>query len=524
MCVSVSGWGLLPPPPLVALRKSKSLTCRKNNICRTKRFLLPPPPPLVALKTLKKSKQHICRKKKNNLKMKLILGGVAAAGAAAIGGVVAVGGAAVALNQLNNREVYNPEPGSLNDQVVLITGSSSGLGLESAKRLSAAGATIVLTSRTKVKGEQAVEDVKTYLTNKGMFDAKLYSLELDLDDLEQVKQFPESFKELGLGDISILMNNAGVMAIPQKELTKNGFERQFQSNHLGHFVLTASMFPYLSRNGAKVINVASSAANFAAPGLDIDNLNGERSYSAWSSYGQSKLANILFTNELQKKADAAGLDWLATVSLHPGVVDTDLLRYIVGEDKLQELKESDSFSIESLALSATSLFTKTPEQGANTQIFLAAGAGGKLVKGAYYDEMKVKDKLGFMKDDEKAQALWVMSEEYGGLTFDLTGLDDAVDAAVLDEAIEEAVVSVMEDRIEEAAEAETSSEDDSSEESGSEAIEEEVEQEEEQKEAAAETSLEDDSSEESGSEIIEEEPEQEEEQDEKDDETDSDSK
>ncbi len=479
LCVSVSGWGLLPPPPLVALKKSKS-PCKKK--------CLLPPPSLVA-------KKLICKKKKkNNLKKKLILGGVAAAGLG-LGGVVAVGGAAVALNQLNNGEVYEPEPGSLNGQVVLITGASSGLGLESAKRLAAAGATVVLTSRTKSKGEQAVEDVKAYLVDK-VDDAKLYSLELDLDDLEQVKQFPESFKELGLGDVSILMNNAGVMAIPQKELTKDGFERQFQSNHLGHFALTAGMFPYLSRDGAKVINVASSAAYFAALGLDINNLNGERSYSGWPSYGQTKLANILFTNELQKRADAAGLDWLTTVSLHPGVVDTDLSRYIVGEEKFQEMKDSDSFSIESLASKATSLFTLSPEQGANNQVFLAAGADGKLVKGAYYDDMKVKDKLPFMKDEDKAASLWEISEEYAGLTFDLTGLDNALDEEVVDEAIEEAVIAVLEDSIEEATEAGTA-EDDSSEESASEAAEE---NEAEEPETETESSAEDGSSEEKESE------------------------
>ena len=315
------------------------------------------------------------------------------------------------------------------------------------------------------------------------------------------------------------MNNAGVMAIPSKELTKDGFERTFQSNHLGHFVLTASMFPYLSRDGAKVINVASSAANFAAPGLDIDNLNGERSYAPWSSYGQSKLANILFTNELQKKADAAGLNWLTAVSLHPGVVNTDLWRYIVGEDKFQEMKETDSLSIESLALSATSLFTKTPEQGANNQVFLAAGADGKLVKGAYYDDMKLKDKLGFMKDEGKAASLWEISEDYAGLTFDLTGLDEAVDDEVVEEAIEEAVISVLEDSVEEAAEADTPSEDETTEGSVSDATEEA--EEEEEDETETEASLEDDSSEENESEVTKEEKIEEEEQDEKKEENDS---
>ena len=453
LCASVSGFGLLPPPPLVALKKAKS--------CGKKKCLLPPPP-LVAFK---KSKQLICKKKaKKNFKKKLILGGAAAAGLG-LGGALAVGGAAVALNQLNDRVVYEPEAGSLTDQVVLITGATSGLGLESAKRLAAAGATVVLTSRTQSKGEKAIEDVKSYLADKGMYDAKLYSLELDLDDLGQVKQFPDSYKALGLGAISVLLNNAGVMAIPQKELTVDGYERTFQSNHLGHFALTAGLFPYFSREETKVINVASSAANFAFLGLDTDNLNGEKSYSAWPAYGQSKLANILFTNELQKRADASGFDWLTTVSLHPGVVNTDLSRYIIGEDKFQEMKDSDSFSIESLASSATSLFTLTPELGANNQVFLASGADGKLVKGAYYDDMKVKDKPGFMKDEDKAEALWTLSEELADVKFVLAPKEDDV----VEDAIEDAIIEVLEDEVEEAAKSEIASDQDSLEEEQEEA-------------------------------------------------------
>ena len=135
-------------------------------------------------------------------------------------------------------------------------------------------------------------------------------------------------------------------------------------------------------------------------------------------------------------------------------MNTDLWRYIVGEDKLQEIKENDSsFSIESLALTASSAFTKTPEQGANTQVFLAAGADGKpLVKGAFYDEMKVKELPAFMKDEDKAKTLWDLSEEYAEVTFELNALDSKIDVAVVEEAIEEAVVSVLEDEVEEASE------------------------------------------------------------------------
>lgn len=480
LCVSINGFGLLPPSP--ACRKRSCIKKKKRGVA-----LLPPPPlpPLVALKKTK----LICRKKRKNCLKKKLARAAGLAFVAGVGGAVAVGGAAVVgapliLDQINNnRVIYEPESGSLIDSVVLITGATSGLGLASAKRLAAAGATVVLTSRSASKGEKAIADVKTYLMDKGMTDAdmpKLYSLVLDLDDLEQVKQFPESFKELGLGSISVLLNNAGVMAIPQRELTKDGFERTFQSNHLGHFALTAGLFPFLSRNGAKVINVSSSAANIPAlTGLDTENLNGERSYSAWSSYGLSKLANILFTNELQKRADAAGLDWLTTVSLHPGAVNTDLWRYIVGEDKLREIKENDSsFSIESLALTASSALTKTPEQGANTQVFLAAGADGKLVKGAFYDEMKVKELPAFMKDEDKAKTLWELSEEYTGVTFELNALESEVDVAVVEEAIEEAVISVLQDEVEEASEIPV--EDDSVEESESEVAEEDDEEEEDE--------------------------------------------
>jgi NAD(P)-dependent dehydrogenase (short-subunit alcohol dehydrogenase family) len=236
-------------------------------------------------------------------------------------------------------------------------------------------------------------------------------------------------KALGLNPVSVLVNNAGVMAIPERQLTVDGYERTFQSNHLGHFVLTAKLFPYLSRDGAKVINVASTAHNFASQGLDMDNLNGEKSYSAWPAYGASKLCNILFTQELQRNADEAGLDWFTTVCLHPGVVGTDLWRYIVGEENLSKLKDG-GFSIASLAAAATTLFTKNPQTGANTQIYLAAEPASKLSKGSYYDEMKVAKLKPFAQDKADTKALWDASEEMGRIKYNFDSTATVQDAIV----------------------------------------------------------------------------------------------
>jgi NAD(P)-dependent dehydrogenase (short-subunit alcohol dehydrogenase family) len=347
---------------------------------------------------------------------------VGATGGIVVGAAGAASAAVAINNQVNNRlSPYEPAPGSMDGKVVLITGGSSGLGLESAKRLGAAGATIVLTSRNLSKGEIAVGDVKKYQASKGMGDSsKVYNLVLDLDDLESVKSFPSAYKQLGLGSIDVLLNNAGVMAIPNLQLTKDGYERTFQSNHLGHFVLTAGLFPFLNRDKATVVNVSSMAYSIAGgKGLEIDNLNGEKAYGPWTSYGQSKLSNILFTQELQRRADSVGDSWLTTVTLHPGAVQTDLGRYLVGEEKWSELKSKGPSALESLLLNTASLFTKTVPEGASTQVFLSAGEEVNLTKGGFYDDLKVQNLPAFAKDEYKAKLLWEKSEELGGVKFDL---------------------------------------------------------------------------------------------------------
>ncbi|KAL3773154.1 hypothetical protein ACHAW5_006069 [Stephanodiscus triporus] len=262
--------------------------------------------------------------------------------------VVAIDGMAKDVNKKDNR-------------VVLVTGGSSGLGLETVKRLAAAGATVVLMSRTEAKGRRAVEVANDHLLPEGKLPTRgaIHNIVLDLDDLSGVMLVPSRYEALGLNrDISVLVNNAGVVA------------RTFQSNHLGHFVLTSALFPYLSREGTRIVTVSSSASYFAGPdgldldnyegtrivtvsssasyfagpdGLDLDNINGERSYGAWPSYSSSKLANVLLTRELQRRADDA----------HPGVVGTDLWRYVVGEGRLARMKDGRDRASTQVCLAAT---------------------------------------------------------------------------------------------------------------------------------------------------------------------------
>jgi len=316
---------------------------------------------------------------------------------------------------------YAPAPGSMEGKIVVITGGNTGLGLESGKRLAAAGAEVVLTTRTAAKGEKAIQDVQQYLSERGIVNNKALSLPLDLCDFDSIKAFPSALeKALDRKPVDVLMNNAGVMALQSRELTKDGYERTFQTNHLGHFVLTSKLVPQLAKD-ARIINVSSEAWQFASKGLELDNLNAEREFGPWSSYGISKLANILFTKELQERASAAGKSWTVT-ALHPGAVATDLGRYLVGEEKWNNMKENGMSLQDKLLFVPLSKFTKTVEDGASTQIYLAAdGSVGNSVSagGKYFLDCKAKDLKSSAIDMDKAKALWKISEELGGVKFDL---------------------------------------------------------------------------------------------------------
>jgi protochlorophyllide reductase len=201
-------------------------------------------------------------------------------------------------------------------RLALITGASSGLGLETARALVARGATVILGCRSRVRSERARQELLTAAAHGGAVDL----LDLDLADLVSVLGAAQQLAER-YGRLDLLINNAGVMGLP-RALTRDGFELQFGINHLGHFALTQALMPLLrGRPDARVVTVTSGAQYFGR--IDYDDLQGERRYDRWKAYGQSKLANVMFARELQRRLDAedAGVRSLAA---HPGVARTNL--------------------------------------------------------------------------------------------------------------------------------------------------------------------------------------------------------
>lgn len=356
----------------------------------------------------------------------------------AVGGVMAAGIVG------NGIAVQGPSPidvvaGSMVGKTVVITGGNTGLGLESAKRLASAGATIVITSRNLQKGQKAVQLIQTYTNNNNNNNNNVYVVPLDLCDLSSVKSFPSALERvLGGNDdnnnnnnkkVDVLINNAGVMAVPDLQLTKDGYEKTFQTNHLGHFALTALMMPMMNPNGSRVINVASAAHMIVASngGLDFTNLNGEREYEPWQAYGFSKLENILFTQELQRRCDAAG-NKVTTAVLHPGAVRTDLPRYMMGEDNFVSMVDDTSPSplaekpsiLTTLGLYIGYYFSKNVQRGANSQIWLAStNPKDEDIAGKYFQNMKEVKLSAFAQDKEQARQLWEMSEKLTGIQFNL---------------------------------------------------------------------------------------------------------
>ncbi len=207
---------------------------------------------------------------------------------------------------------------NMQGKIVIITGANSGIGYEAARALAAKRATVIMACRNLEKGETAIHQILTETS-----DADLKLMALNLADLASVRQFSGDFRT-NYDKLDILVNNAGVMATPYQK-TADGFEMQFGTNHLGHFALTGLLFDLLlNTEGSRVVTISSYAHRFGW--MRFNDLKGEIFYHRWLAYCQSKLANLLFAYELQRRLFRSGAK---TVSLgaHPGWTSTDLQRH-----------------------------------------------------------------------------------------------------------------------------------------------------------------------------------------------------
>jgi len=205
-------------------------------------------------------------------------------------------------------------------RVAVVTGANSGIGLVTARDLAGKGAKVVVACRDTSKGEKAVEKMRNKLDADGEA-TELEIREIDLADLGSVRNFAAGLIAEHPDGIDLLINNAGVMAPPRQE-TAEGYELQFGTNHLGHFALTGLLFDQLKKKpDSRVVTVSSNAHKMGK--INFDDLQSKKRYMRWSAYGQSKLANLIFAIDLQKRIDEAGLQ-MKSMAAHPGLSATNL--------------------------------------------------------------------------------------------------------------------------------------------------------------------------------------------------------
>ena len=289
--------------------------------------------------------------------------------------------------------------GDQTGRVAIVTGSNSGIGFETARVLAAKGATVVMACRSLDKANPKADEIRGAHPN-----ANVEVMELDLSDLDSVRRLAEAFRAKH-SRIDLLINNAGIM-VPPYGKTAQGFETQFGVNHLGHFALTGSLLDLItSTPGSRIVTVSSVAHYMGA--IHFSDLNWEKGYKAQPAYGQSKLANLLFTYELQRRLAAAGKDTLA-VAAHPGWTETNL--------------QEHSGSIRFL----NRFFAQGPPMGALPTLYAATEPG---VNGAeYYGPSGFMEMNGSPKkvksnkrshDQNVAERLWNISEDLTGVHFQI---------------------------------------------------------------------------------------------------------
>jgi NAD(P)-dependent dehydrogenase (short-subunit alcohol dehydrogenase family) len=279
-------------------------------------------------------------------------------------------------------------------RVAVVTGANSGLGLVTARELARAGAEVVAACRNTAKGHEAFPD--------GEVEVR----ELDLADLGSVRGFAEQFA----GKLDLLINNAGVMA-PPRRTTVDGFESQFGTNHLGHFALTGLLLPrLLAAPEPRVVTLSSGAHRFGW--MRFDDLQGERRYINWLAYGQSKLSNLLFCFELQRRASAAGTA-LRSVAAHPGYARTNL--QFAGPPWYEQL----------IMRVANPILGQSADMGALPTLYAATVAelpGGSFVGPDGFMQQRgyphIVTAAGKAYDEDAWRRLWEISEELTGVHYE----------------------------------------------------------------------------------------------------------
>lgn len=290
----------------------------------------------------------------------------------------------------------------------VITGGNSGIGWEAGRVLAEHGAHVILACRNADKAKEAVSAIQ----KTARADAKVEARSLDLASLESVKRFAETLLSEGQA-IDGLLNNAGLMALPYSR-TNDGFETQLGVNHLGHFALTGRVLPLLRKaTGARVVNVSSQAHRMGK--MNFDDLMSERRYEKWTAYGQSKLANLLFTFELGRRLKKAG-EGIVVTAAHPGYSATSL------QGKGPEMSGSKFDGL--MMKMGNGMFAQTAAMGAlptlRAAVDPAAASGDYFGPGGLFEIGGAPKKVGTSaraRDEASAATLWKRSVELTGVDF-----------------------------------------------------------------------------------------------------------
>jgi NAD(P)-dependent dehydrogenase (short-subunit alcohol dehydrogenase family) len=303
--------------------------------------------------------------------------------------------------------------GDLTGRTAVVTGANSGLGLATTLALAAHGAHVVMACRSEERATAAMVTVRERVP-----DASLAFVPLDLADLSSVRDaashvVDSTGRAEGAGRIDLLINNAGVMALPKRQ-TADGFEMQFGTNHLGHFAFTGLVLDAVRATpGSRVVTVASNAHKIGR--IDFDDLMGARRYRKWKAYGQAKLANLLFAYELQHRLAASGADTIS-VAAHPGYANTEL--------QLRGPQMQGSSFTERVMDWANGRVAQSAEMGALPTLYAATADdvhGGDYVGPDGWLEQKghpVKVPSNARSHDTGvARRLWSVSEELTGVRY-----------------------------------------------------------------------------------------------------------